>query len=480
MIPKPIFQNVLPAVEWIKIYSREYGVQYSEMAILCLSPKAKYHIPAPSVCQIVIPENNNTAFYIDKKSWDRLVSSLNQAYTANIKKLEQYENAFVHDGKQYLAVARKISRLNLAQLSNKKLLSLYRQYQEKLFRYSVFAWTAFILNNYIADKATKILDDYLKKYKYWENRQEMIDILFHPAKLAAGLKLQSLITSKGKTLSDKDMEKYYLQFRWLSCLDIHNKPWTKKEFRKHISSLSSSPKKKIRPLSTLKNLLKIKPSDWEYLLMANRFVYIKDARDDYRRQGVFLATKLFAELGKRIKIDVDDTSYLQAIEIEKFLLGKKTLVKQDIIKRKKGFVLYLGADNKPICLQDADISLVLTKFKFILQEKRKGVISGNIASKGMAFGNVVIVKGVKDLNKVKNGNVMVAVVTHPDYLPAMRKAVAIVTDEGGITSHAAIVSREFGIPCIVGTKIATSALHDGDKVEVDAEKGTVRIIKLSS
>ena len=72
---------------------------------------------------------------------------------------------------------------------------------------------------------------------------------------------------------------------------------------------------------------------------------------------------------------------------------------------------------------------------------------------------------------------LVAVVTHPDYVPAMQRAVAIVTDEGGITSHAAIVSRELGLPCIVGTEHATKALKDGDFVEVDATSGFVRKLK---
>ena len=64
--------------------------------------------------------------------------------------------------------------------------------------------------------------------------------------------------------------------------------------------------------------------------------------------------------------------------------------------------------------------------------------------------------------------------TTPDFVPAMRNAAAIVTDEGGVTSHAAIVSREMNKPCIIGTKIATQVFKDGDVVEVDAEKGVVR------
>ena len=83
----------------------------------------------------------------------------------------------------------------------------------------------------------------------------------------------------------------------------------------------------------------------------------------------------------------------------------------------------------------------------------------------------------KTMNKVKKGDILVAVMTRPDYLPAMKRAAAIVTDEGGVTCHAAILSRELGIPCIIGTKIATKVLKDGQLVEVNANHSWVKIIK---
>ncbi len=74
----------------------------------------------------------------------------------------------------------------------------------------------------------------------------------------------------------------------------------------------------------------------------------------------------------------------------------------------------------------------------------------------------------------KIGDILLSQATSPDLLPAMKKAAAIVTEQGGITSHAAIVSRELGIPCVIGTKIATKVLKDGDLVEVDANRGIVK------
>jgi pyruvate,water dikinase len=85
-------------------------------------------------------------------------------------------------------------------------------------------------------------------------------------------------------------------------------------------------------------------------------------------------------------------------------------------------------------------------------------------------------KQKSEIPHLLDGEVLVTAMTTPDYLPAMHKAVAFVTDEGGITCHAAIVAREIGKPCVIGAKIATQVLKDGDMVEVDADNGVVRKI----
>ena len=103
------------------------------------------------------------------------------------------------------------------------------------------------------------------------------------------------------------------------------------------------------------------------------------------------------------------------------------------------------------------------------------ILSGASASPGIGTGPCKILKSPKEISKVKTGDILVAKMTSPDYVPAMKKAVAIVTDEGGMTSHAAIVSRELGIPCIVGTKTATKTLKDEQIVTVDGSKGFVYI-----
>lgn len=116
-------------------------------------------------------------------------------------------------------------------------------------------------------------------------------------------------------------------------------------------------------------------------------------------------------------------------------------------------------------------------FKIDLNELR-----GMCANKGVYQGKAKILRTVfsdnveKEIAKVQEGDVLVANTTGPEIMAACMRAGAIITDEGGLTSHAAIVSRELGIPCVVGCKVATKVFKDNDCIEIDAEKGMARKI----
>ena len=101
------------------------------------------------------------------------------------------------------------------------------------------------------------------------------------------------------------------------------------------------------------------------------------------------------------------------------------------------------------------------------------ILSGSAASPGVASGQVVIILNPAEIDRVQEGDVLVAEMTTPDFVPAMKRAAAIVTDKGGRTCHAAIVSRELGVPCIVGTDVATAMLKQGQLITVDATAGNV-------
>jgi phosphoenolpyruvate synthase/pyruvate phosphate dikinase len=99
--------------------------------------------------------------------------------------------------------------------------------------------------------------------------------------------------------------------------------------------------------------------------------------------------------------------------------------------------------------------------------------SGQIGMKGVVRGRVKIIYGTKDFAKFTDGDILVSPMTRPELMPVIRRAAGIITDEGGITCHAALVARELKIPCVIGTQIATQILHDDDQVELNADTGTI-------
>jgi len=137
-------------------------------------------------------------------------------------------------------------------------------------------------------------------------------------------------------------------------------------------------------------------------------------------------------------------------------------------------------EGKIYVVQARPITTINNKAKEKVEEEREEettekriIMNGLGVSAGIASGSVKIILNISEISKVNLGDVLVARMTTPDMVPAMKKASAIITDEGGMTCHAAIVARELGIPCIVGTKTATKELHEGDIVTVDGKKGVV-------
>jgi phosphohistidine swiveling domain-containing protein len=196
----------------------------------------------------------------------------------------------------------------------------------------------------------------------------------------------------------------------------------------------------------------------------------KSFRYDYDTLNYELE-KILLEEGTR-RVPEKFKNDVAILDFDELFNGKKP-VNLDI--RRRGFIYY----EDKIIINSLDNFLKSNNF-FIKKNnipKRSDEIKGNVAYKGSAKGEVKKVYTKKDFDKFNEGDILVSTMTIPDFMPIMKKAAAIVTDEGGITCHAAIVARELKKSCIIGTKIATQVLHDGDLVEVDADRGIVKIIK---
>lgn len=183
------------------------------------------------------------------------------------------------------------------------------------------------------------------------------------------------------------------------------------------------------------------------------------------KDGQNKSVRLTTQKGSGQKIDDNDIKSLANLGIR---IEKHYKFPQDIEWAKEGKTLYI-VQTRPVTTiksQKKDTVISISKLP-------EPILTGDPASPGVAIGKVRIVKSIKDANKVQLNDVLVAPYTNPDYVPIMKKASAIVTERGGRTSHAAIVSREFGIPAVVGAQNALSILKDGATVTVVGDTGKI-------
>lgn len=185
-----------------------------------------------------------------------------------------------------------------------------------------------------------------------------------------------------------------------------------------------------------------------------------------RRQGTKTSIiSLSKKQGSQTKLTDDEI-------IELTRLGKKLekhyYFPQDVEWAIEGGKVYI-VQTRPV----TTIKNEVDRSRFTVLSKNDVLLKGDAASPGMASGSVVFLHSPKDLAKVHKGDVLVAQMTNPDYVPAMKKAVAIVTERGGRTSHAAIVSRELGIPAVVGAPSAMKILKEGVVITVNGSTGDI-------
>lgn len=199
--------------------------------------------------------------------------------------------------------------------------------------------------------------------------------------------------------------------------------------------------------------------------MMQLIVFYRTHRTDTINKAAYLHMPVLKHIASQKGISYDQLLYCLPDEILGSLPAKETL---DERRRDHAIVIEEGGVS---CLigKEADEIREFFKEDVILVSE----LSGSVACKGRVSGTVRVVTSATDSNRVGMGDILVTSMTTPNMVPAMKKAAAFVTDEGGITCHAAIISREMNKPCIIGTKIATKVFKDGDRVEVNADIGIV-------
>lgn len=197
----------------------------------------------------------------------------------------------------------------------------------------------------------------------------------------------------------------------------------------------------------------------------------------YRRYAqiyaIYRMQPIIAEIAKRFDLSIMQVRFMLKSEMK--VLLKDGTVDRDALAARTQSCVYYTEKGKDVIITGPDADFLVT---LVAPKKLENIteLKGQTGCVGAAEGIVKIIIRPSDMAKMNEGDILVSIATDPDIVPAMKKAAAIVTEQGGVTSHAAIVSREMNIPCVIGTKIATRVLKDGDRVFVDATKGIVKIL----
>jgi phosphohistidine swiveling domain-containing protein len=294
------------------------------------------------------------------------------------------------------------------------------------------------------------------------------------------------LVKAGKDYDSKELnvlvEKHIKRFFWIRSRWDVGKEYSKQDVIDEIKErIDKNEKIEITTDENLRHNKKIKKELIKELNLDNNLVDIielvdfvtfwQDERKGYMLTGCWALEKFVQEIAKRFGVDPNNLKYLMDYEI-----NEDSIKSADLIKRRKGSA-YLYLNDERAIVVDKDYLYLKGKLKKEEKDISLKEFSGICASIGKVIGKAKICLNEKDISKVEEGDILITSMTRPEFVPAMKKAAAIVTDEGGITCHAAVISRELKKPCIIATKIATKALKDDELIEVNANHGLIKILR---
>ncbi len=514
---------------------------FSDIWITCFTNEFEYPTGRAYQKVLGIYKGFHLWFYFGEKDSKELGDHLVNKFLKNPNFTKKINKQIIIEADKLRNFAKKLPGDNLNKLTNKKLWQIYKQHDKIHTQYYQWCWIPVavdMFHNNLTEKLKQFLrsinitenkineylviltqptkksliqieqEDFLKiaiKINKNSKQKKIFSNYFKLLKRQATLKLElnihtpeyekflekeiaKLVDKIDKTIL-KEIEKYYykyfyVKFMWIGKEGVTSFEYYLKEMarliaskvntKKNLDELENEFKKNIKKRNNLIKKLKIK-NPWKTILDSwGDFMVTKIYRRYAQIFAIYKMQPILKEIAKRLEITEMQVKFMRLEEIQNGLLNNK--INRANLKQRTKLCVYYTEKNKSVVWVGEKAQNITKKLQ------RKNInnineISGQTGCIGKATGKVKIIIRPADMNKMEKGDVLVSIATDPDIVPAMKKASAIVTEQGGVTSHAAIVSREMNIPCVIGTKIATKTFKDGDLVEVDAYKGIVKKIK---
>lgn len=449
---------------------------------------------------VYIFENGLLWMSLDEEGIRRLGKKIVMQELKTGKYFDYIAYHFYTEAKDLRSLFLKQRKEKLSNFSSLEILSKLKNLLNKLSELLAWSINAEGVTMYIQDQLNLRLQN-IKQ----ENKNLLVQPLEPTLVKQENLDMMSLcvdIINKGidknnfkKSIKNKDIAKLFIKhqqkYYWLrntfgaandlpvehfqkEALDMLEKyDWNKDSITKELA-IQENNYRNVKPIK--QKIIKennIDETSQKLLHILERYVPFHDLRKALFIETTSYSAPLVDILRERFKIDPELFKAYYIKELEELIKTGRKVSGDKLIKRnkltaaiyaKKGF-LFVG--QKALEYKNA-------VFPKINETK---ILKGVVASPGEIKGIAKILLSTKEGAKLNVGDILVATNTSPEFVPFMKKAAAILTEKGGLTSHAAIVSRELGIPCIVGIKNITSIIKDGDLIEVDADKGIIKLIK---
>src|SRR3989338_3042986 len=409
--------------------------------------------------------------------------------------------------KDILVQLRNFTLINFSSASHNELLSYYQIFYQiylKTIHPMVLAIYASDLQDLFESELKKVLPQEKQTTEYV---LASTSIFLTPSRLTTVQKEEQLLFEiecafeKGNVAKTKEASEIFFQKKEIKeklqnleknygsfHMEYIGEPWKVSDYKAHlwkrIQEISSKDWKDQKSPEDRLDIIKNQQKDFflqhqssflqDLVFAMQEFLIVLDYSKADLVEGIYLARPLLEEIGKRTEAGSwIDIRYLLPYEVE-HMLEHKITVHKDLIEKRKGVMAMLLSGNT-ISVYDGKQALHLRE-QLIQKYDTENIkeLKGLTAHPGKVRGKVTLVTGAHDRAKFNKGDIMVTRDTTTELTSIIKKASAIVADQGGLLSHTALVAREFKIPCIVQSKIGTKIFQDGDLIEVDADNGIVR------
>nr|EGQ40198.1 MAG: phosphoenolpyruvate synthase/pyruvate phosphate dikinase [Candidatus Nanosalinarum sp. J07AB56] len=439
--------------------------------------------------------------FFDPSTVGRLSKQIESEVEDDIDYFLSIANECYDSSEEFLELCKQIEDKNLSECTDEELKSIFEEYVDKNASLLPYRAAGFVLDRILEQKLENRFEEHEidfykdtitpeKELPFLEERKSLLEIgeeVEENEELAEVLQ-NSECEQVWQELPDKlrkMIQNHLNHFEWITTDRYTGEPLTRQDVIENLSKIigrSSESLEKIQSnreekLEQLEKTKEAGDEEFEKLLdIAREYAYFRTYRMDVIYEGDYRVRNMFEEIARRAGLDYRDLIHLTVPEIKEALRGKE--ITEDLVdSRREEYIVYLVGDEISVIEgEEAKEHISELETEGSEDAKRQASIEGTVAQRGQVESEVRLVFEDEDVEKVREGDILVSPMTTPDMMVGIMDAEGIVTDEGGVASHAAIVSRELGIPCVIGTEVATSVLQDGDKVRIDGETGIVEIL----